>query len=163
MRQLPVSARTVAASVVAVEGVIAGIWEFQNAFGPAAVGITGTAFARAAGCAAFILGPMAAWQILRVRRWADRVGLTLTSLIFGALLLVTALEAYNYVLRYFLIALGDLPLIAVIKGVVRYQLPQVLPLFALTLISGFGLAVVYRSRDRVGLLTISPTFGGPSA
>ena len=123
----------------------------------------GTALAHAAGCAAFILGLMAAWQILRERRWADRVGLTLTTLIFGAVLLVTALEAYNYVLRYFLIALGDLPLIAVIKGVARYQLPHVLPLFALTLISGFGLAVVYRRRVRVGLLTISPTFGGPSA
>ncbi|MHB8509593.1 MAG: hypothetical protein ACYDGR_13255 [Candidatus Dormibacteria bacterium] len=148
---LPVrNTRALAAGVVAVVSVAAGVWEFQNAIGPAAAGITGTASARAGSVAALLFGPLAAWQILRGRRWASHVGLTLTSLIFAGLLVVASLEAYNYILRYSLVAFGGLPLIAVIKGAVRYQIPQLLPLFALTVISAVGLAAVYRSRGQGG-------------
>src|ERR1700694_1170022 len=74
-----------AAAVVAIEGVGLSIWEFANAFGPPAAGITGTVVARAIAATAFVVGPTAGWQIQQQRRWAYRVGLTLTSLVVAGL------------------------------------------------------------------------------
>ena len=140
-----------AAAVVAIEGVGLSIWEFANAFGPPAAGITGTVVARAIAATAFVVGPTAGWQIQQQRRWAYRVGLTLTSLVVAGLAGVAAVEVSS-ILRFFLVALNDFSALAAIKGVVRYQLPQLVPIFALTIGSGFGLRVLLRSGRQAGSL-----------